>query len=89
MCIRDRGNVAPGAAGAVDNAKKTVDNAKKTVDDAKNKASGAAKNPLGSLIDIKPTGNIDILMGYQGQYTNNPTIPERARSCLLYTSRCV
>lgn len=73
------GNVAPGAAGAIDNAKKAIDNAKKTVDDAKNKVNGAAKNPLGSLIDIKPTGNIDILMGYQGQYTNNPTIPERAR----------
>ena len=73
------GNIAPGA---VENAKKTVDDAKKAVDDTKKKADDAGKNPkkaIGSLIDIKPTGNIDILMGYQGQYTNNPTIPERAR----------
>ena len=76
------GNVAPGAAGAIDNAKKTIDDAKKTIEDTKKKVDDAGKNAkktLGSLIDIKPTGNIDILMGYQGQYTNNPTIPERAR----------
>ncbi|MFY7965338.1 MAG: cell surface protein SprA, partial [Chitinophagaceae bacterium] len=69
------GNIAPNAAGAVENVKKTANDIKtKATETAKN-----TKNPLGSLIDIKPTGNIDILMGYQGQYTNNPTIPERAR----------
>ena len=69
------GNIAPNASSAIDNAKSAIDQTKKSVADA----TKATKNPLGSLIDIKPTGNIDILMGYQGQYTNNPTIPERAR----------
>jgi cell surface protein SprA len=30
-------------------------------------------------VDIKPTGYIDLLMGYQGQNIKNPTLPERAR----------
>jgi cell surface protein SprA len=30
-------------------------------------------------IDIRPTGYVDILAGYQGQNINNPTLPERAR----------
>ncbi|HLG41582.1 MAG TPA: cell surface protein SprA, partial [Chitinophagaceae bacterium] len=30
-------------------------------------------------VDIKPTGFVDILAGYQGQNIKNPTIPERAR----------
>ncbi|MEO7445494.1 MAG: cell surface protein SprA [Ferruginibacter sp.] len=30
-------------------------------------------------IDITPQGNVDITAGYQGQRTNNPTLPERAR----------
>ncbi len=30
-------------------------------------------------IDITPQGYVDILAGYQGQFTNNPTLPERAR----------
>ncbi|MBC7947906.1 MAG: cell surface protein SprA [Chitinophagaceae bacterium] len=30
-------------------------------------------------IDIKPSGFVDILAGYQGQNIKNPTIPERAR----------
>jgi cell surface protein SprA len=30
-------------------------------------------------IDIRPTGNVDILAGYQGQNVQNPTLPERAR----------
>ena len=30
-------------------------------------------------IDIKPQGNVDILAGYQGQNTKNPTLPENAR----------
>ena len=31
-------------------------------------------------VDIQPQGSIDILMGYQGQKTLNPTLPESARS---------
>ncbi len=30
-------------------------------------------------VDIKPSGYVDILAGYQGQNIKNPTIPERAR----------
>ncbi|HMU45751.1 MAG TPA: cell surface protein SprA [Chitinophagaceae bacterium] len=30
-------------------------------------------------IDIKPSGYVDLLAGYQGQKINNPTLPERAR----------
>ena len=30
-------------------------------------------------VDIKPSGYVDILAGYQGQNIQNPTIPERAR----------
>lgn len=30
-------------------------------------------------IDIRPSGYVDILAGYQGQNIQNPTIPERAR----------
>ena len=30
-------------------------------------------------IDIKPSGYVDFLAGYQGQKINNPTLPERAR----------
>jgi len=35
--------------------------------------------PQGLKVDIKPAGSVDMLLGYQGQYTNNPTIPENAR----------
>ena len=31
-------------------------------------------------VDIQPQGSIDIMMGYQGQKTLNPTLPESARS---------
>ena len=30
-------------------------------------------------IDIRPTGYVDFLAGYQGQNIQNPTLPERAR----------
>lgn len=30
-------------------------------------------------VDIKPQGSVDIMMGYQGQKTLNPTLPESAR----------
>ena len=35
--------------------------------------------PNGLKVDIKPQGNVDIMMGYQGQNTLNPTLPEAAR----------
>ncbi|RYY60155.1 MAG: cell surface protein SprA [Chitinophagaceae bacterium] len=38
-----------------------------------NKIVGAGK------VDIKPSGYVDILAGYQGQNIKNPTLPERAR----------
>ncbi|MFZ9387074.1 MAG: cell surface protein SprA [Chitinophagaceae bacterium] len=31
-------------------------------------------------IDIKPTGYVEMLAGYQGQVIKNPTLPERARN---------
>ena len=30
-------------------------------------------------VEIKPSGYVDLLMGYQGQNIKNPTLPERAR----------
>ncbi len=39
---------------------------------------GVGKN--GFKVDIKPQGSVDILAGYQGQVTKNPTLPEAARS---------
>src|SRR5205085_7087295 len=30
-------------------------------------------------IDIRPSGYVDIMAGYQGQNVKNPTLPERAR----------
>ena len=35
--------------------------------------------PNGLKVDIKPQGNVDISLGYQGQNTLNPTLPEAAR----------
>lgn len=31
------------------------------------------------LVDIRPQGNIDLKLGYQGQYVNNPALSENAR----------
>lgn len=33
----------------------------------------------GLKVNIRPQGNVDLLLGYQGQSINNPTLPERAR----------
>lgn len=38
-----------------------------------NRIVGAGK------VDIRPSGYVGLLMGYQGQNINNPTLPERAR----------
>jgi cell surface protein SprA len=38
---------------------------------------GVGKN--GFKVDIKPQGSVDIMAGYQGQVTKNPTLPEAAR----------
>lgn len=55
-----------------------VSNAKKTL---KEKDSTLRKLvPKSLLVDIRPQGSVDLLAGYQGQKTLNPTLPERARS---------
>ncbi|MBS1627886.1 MAG: cell surface protein SprA [Bacteroidetes bacterium] len=33
----------------------------------------------GLKVDVKPQGSVDVLLGYDGQNTLNPTLPERAR----------
>jgi cell surface protein SprA len=33
----------------------------------------------GLKVDIKPTGEVNVMAGYQGQNIENPTLPERAR----------
>ncbi|MEO8172614.1 MAG: hypothetical protein ABI581_06010, partial [Sediminibacterium sp.] len=33
----------------------------------------------GLKVDIRPTGEVNIMAGYQGQNIENPTLPERAR----------
>lgn len=43
-----------------------------------NRIFGIGKD--GFKVDIKPQGSVDILAGYQGTKTNNPTLPEAARS---------
>ncbi len=35
--------------------------------------------PGGLKVDIRPQGNVDLFLGYQGQQIKNPTLPERAR----------
>ncbi len=35
--------------------------------------------PNGLKVDIRPTGEVNVMAGYQGQNINNPTLPERAR----------
>ncbi len=35
--------------------------------------------PKGLKVDIKPQGNVDLMLGYQGQIVDNPTLPEGAR----------
>ncbi len=45
-----------------------------------NRIFGGITDSTGKIkIDIKPQGNVDILAGYQGQNTKNPTLPENAR----------
>jgi len=46
-------------------------------DQIKNTANDLATNKLN--VDIKPTGDVTIMAGYQGQNIKNPTLPERAR----------
>jgi cell surface protein SprA len=36
--------------------------------------------PGGMKVDVKPQGNVDLLLGYQGQKIKNPTLPENARN---------
>ena len=42
-------------------------------DDLFNRLFGTGK------VEIRPTGYVDLLLGYQGQNIKNPTLPERAR----------
>jgi len=50
----------------------------KVSDDLFNRIMGVG--PDGKVkIDIKPSGYVDFLAGYQGQNIKNPTLPERAR----------
>lgn len=42
-------------------------------DDLFNRLIGTGK------VEIRPTGYVDLLLGYQGQNIKNPTLPERAR----------
>ncbi len=45
-----------------------------------NRIFGGITDSTGKIkIDIRPQGNVDILAGYQGQNTKNPTLPENAR----------
>ena len=46
-------------------------------DQLKKTADSMSANKLN--IDIKPTGDVTIMAGYQGQNIKNPTLPERAR----------
>lgn len=51
---------------------------KNTINETRNALNDlAAQNRL--KIDIRPTGDVNILAGYQGQNIKNPTLPERAR----------
>ena len=45
----------------------------KITNDLFNRVVGTGK------IDIRPSGYVELLAGYQGQHINNPTLPERAR----------
>ena len=42
-----------------------------------NSLSGMADKPL--KVDIRPSGEVNVKAGYQGQNIENPTLPERAR----------
>lgn len=45
-----------------------------------NRIFGGITDSTGKIkLDIKPQGNLDVLAGYQGQNTKNPTLPENAR----------
>ena len=47
------------------------------LDSLKNGVKNGKNNALN--VDIKPQGSVDIMAGYQGQKTLNPTLPEAAR----------
>lgn len=47
------------------------------LDSLKSGVKNAKNNALN--VDIKPQGSVDIMAGYQGQKTLNPTLPEAAR----------
>lgn len=49
----------------------------KIADDFFNRTFGKTQN--GNLVDILPQGELNLSMGYQGQYVNNPTLSETSR----------
>jgi len=70
-----------GAGGQIkqlaDQAKQLVNQFDSLKSQLKNTANDLAANKLN--VDIKPTGDVTIMAGYQGQNIENPTLPERAR----------
>ena len=56
----------------------SVNQLKQVADQIKTSASDL-KNLNRLKVDIRPTGEVNIMAGYQGQNIENPTLPERAR----------
>ncbi len=73
------GNI--GTLGNIDSIKNKINSVKKTVKGLDSTGKKLLKDPKQALpkIDIRPTGSITLLAGYQGQNIKNPTLPERAR----------
>jgi len=74
-------DVLGGAGGQLkqitDQAKQIGESVSKLKEQIKNTAEDVAANKF--KVDIKPTGDVSIMAGYQGQNIENPTLPERAR----------
>ncbi|MEN9349595.1 MAG: hypothetical protein RL372_573, partial [Bacteroidota bacterium] len=74
-------DVLGGAGGQLkqltDQAKQIGESVGKLKEQLQNTAEDVAANKF--KVDIKPTGDVSIMAGYQGQNIENPTLPERAR----------
>ncbi len=72
-------NPVAGVADKVGGLKDKVNGYKDSLTNLTNPSAigNAVKNAL--KVDIKPQGSVDIMAGYQGQKTLNPTLPESAR----------
>lgn len=64
-----------------DQVKGATDKLKDQLKDGSKKLNEQLSDPLSNpfKFDIKPSGEVNILAGYQGQNIKNPTLPERAR----------